>query len=87
VGVCDSPAYFYDHLDGMLRSIGLQNEVKAIDIINIVDGKGRGYARNTDDELRFCLDVSRKTGVVLDRVYTGKGLFRLLFFAMFILEY
>ncbi len=73
VGVCDSPDYFHDHVDGMLAKLGLQDEVTSREIIHIFDGKGRGYARSTEKELEFCVRVARDTGVVLDRVYTGKA--------------
>ena len=31
----------------------------------------------SDEQLRFILDVARKTGLILDPVYTGKALFGL----------
>lgn len=34
---------------------------------------GLGYAQSTDEELKFITAVSRKTGVVLDPVYSGKA--------------
>ena len=32
-----------------------------------------GYAKSTDEELAFLIEVARATGVVLDPVYSGKG--------------
>ena len=43
--------------------------------LNIYDGKGIGYARSTDEELAFLIQVARSSGVTLDPVYSGKGLF------------
>jgi len=41
----------------------------------VVDGfVGRGYALTTPEELSFLRDVAREDGLVLDPVYTGKGL-------------
>ena len=34
---------------------------------------GLGYAQSTKDELKFIIDVSKQTGVVLDPVYSGKA--------------
>ena len=49
--VCDQSDFFYKHIDDQLVSFGL-NQVKARDIIDIVDGyKGRGYSLSTDEEL------------------------------------
>lgn len=73
VSVCDTPDYFYDHVDEMLTAVGLSGSTRARDIIRVYDGKGRGYACSTDEELRFCVQVARTTGVVLDRTYTGKA--------------
>lgn len=73
VGVCDSPKCFYEHVDHMLAKVGLDKEVTSREIIHIFDGKGRGYARSTDEELEFLVRVARETGVILDRVYTGKA--------------
>ena len=43
--------YFHSHLNETLKWMGLEN-VKSQDILHIVDGyKGRGYDRNTQQEL------------------------------------
>lgn len=73
VTVCDDANYFYDHLDDMLAQVGLSGEVTARSILNIVEGKGRGYAKNTEEELKFGLQVARGTGILLDPVYTLKA--------------
>lgn len=71
--VCDSPEYFYGHLDEMLGAVGLSHEVSAREILNILEAKGKGYARSTDEELDMGLQVSRHTGIMLDPVYTLKA--------------
>eukprot|EP00190_Bangiopsis_sp_CCMP1999_P004512 CAMPEP_0198734116 /NCGR_PEP_ID=MMETSP1475-20131203/50478_1 /TAXON_ID= ORGANISM="Unidentified sp., Strain CCMP1999" /NCGR_SAMPLE_ID=MMETSP1475 /ASSEMBLY_ACC=CAM_ASM_001111 /LENGTH=362 /DNA_ID=CAMNT_0044497525 /DNA_START=359 /DNA_END=1443 /DNA_ORIENTATION=+ len=74
ISVCDNAEYFHGHVNEMIAELGLQNEVKSEDILNIIDGyKGRGYALNTDEELEFCRDVVRTSGIPVDPVYTGKG--------------
>ena len=42
---------------------------------NIYNGQGIGYARSTEDELNFLIEVSQKTGIILDPVYSGKALY------------
>ncbi|RHY42112.1 hypothetical protein DYB38_010390, partial [Aphanomyces astaci] len=62
--VCDSPTYFYDHIDQViLPGMGL--------------GTGLGYAKNTKEELAYISLVARTTGVLLDPVYSGKALYML----------
>lgn len=75
VTVCDSAKYFYNHLDEMLTAVGLNQETSAKEIMNIVEAKGRGYAVNTDEELKLGLKVASETGVLLDPVYTLKGVY------------
>lgn len=72
VAVCDSPDDFYAHINEMLGELGL-SDVEARDIIDIWDGKGLGYGCSTKEELRFLVDVAHQTGIVLDRVYSGKA--------------
>lgn len=73
ISVCDDPPYFYEHVDEMLAAAGLREETSAADILNIIDAKGRGYAKSTPEELALCTSVARDTGIILDRVYTGKA--------------
>lgn len=77
VTVCDTPAYFYGHLDEMLEAVGLSEKTTARQILNIMEAKGRGYARNTDEELEMGMRISRETGIMLDRVYTLKAVYGL----------
>ncbi|KAH7446110.1 hypothetical protein KP509_01G039500 [Ceratopteris richardii] len=75
-GVCDDPEYFYDFIQGLLD--GMNANVAARDIVNIVDAKGLGYAMSTNAELAFVKEIAEATGIVLDPVYSGKALFGLL---------
>ncbi|MHB2019164.1 MAG: 1-aminocyclopropane-1-carboxylate deaminase/D-cysteine desulfhydrase [Candidatus Xenobia bacterium] len=76
VNVCDDEAYFRNVIGGVLEdwqhrwgSIGLTSE----DVV-LADGYvGQGYALNTPDELATLRDLVRRTGIVLDPVYTLKG--------------
>jgi D-cysteine desulfhydrase len=45
--------------------------------IELIDGTGRGYALNTDQEIDFIASFARRTGIFLDPVYTGKALYAL----------
>ena len=74
VGVCDSPSYFYDHIDEVAGGLGLK-DMNSRDFITIYPGQGIGYARSTTEELEFILRVSRSTGITLDPVYSGKALY------------
>ena len=40
----------------------------------MIQGRGRGYAVSTDDELALCKAVASSTAVLLDPVYSGKAL-------------
>lgn len=79
VGVCDSPEYFYGHIRDTAVALGLDVSAGGLgdpkDWLSIHHGAGIGYARSTEEELEFLLAVSRRTGVVLDPVYSGKALF------------
>ena len=76
VAVCDDKNYFYGHVNETLRGLGLLNEYKAEDILDVIDGyKGRGYGLSTDEELDFVSSVSKTTGILLDPTYTGKAAF------------
>ncbi|CAA6664713.1 unnamed protein product [Spirodela intermedia] len=74
--VCDSPDYFYDYVQGLID--GLQAGLSSRDLVDIRDAKGLGYAMSTTDELKFVKRVAEATGVVLDPVYSGKAVYRML---------
>ncbi|XP_047082625.1 putative D-cysteine desulfhydrase 1, mitochondrial [Lolium rigidum] len=74
--VCDDPEYFYDYVQGLID--GLQSGLDSHDIVTIEDAKGLGYAMNTTEELKFVKDIAAATGIVLDPVYSGKGVYGML---------
>lgn len=74
--VCDSPAYFYDHIQACLDELGAGAGglgLSAQDLLEVVDAKGSGYALSREEELETLVRVARDTGVVLDPVYSGKA--------------
>ena len=87
VHVCDSPEYFYNHIEQTCHHIGLSTSVEGLvdaksntvgdprTWIHIHRGVGVGYARSTDEELDFILQFGRLTGIILDPVYSGKAMY------------
>lgn len=77
VGVCDSPEYFFAHIEEMARSLcvdlALYGPVETW--CSIYPGQGIGYAKSTAEELSFLVALSSSSGVILDPVYSGKALF------------
>mmetsp|Transcript_3974 Transcript_3974/g.11229 ORF Transcript_3974/g.11229 Transcript_3974/m.11229 type:complete len:423 (+) Transcript_3974:149-1417(+) len=75
-GVCDSPNYFYDYIDGLLEGLGADPEAlmcKSEHLMRMVNAKGLGYAISSEEELEVMKQVAMATGVVLDPVYSGKA--------------
>jgi D-cysteine desulfhydrase len=90
VGVCDTPDEFYATIAEIAVGLGLELassasggalpiSPKAVgdprEWIQIHQGKGCGYALSTTEELSFLYELSSSSGVILDPVYSGKGLF------------
>lgn len=76
VAVCDSPQYFYDHINDMAKGLGLTDFDDAENLLTVHSGQGIGYARSTKEELEFIRKISTTTGIILDPVYSGKALFK-----------
>ena len=77
VGVCDSPRYFYDHIDDVARTLGVAAVTgPAESFCTVYHGAGAGYAKSTREELDFLSSFGRATGIVLDPVYSGKALYQ-----------
>jgi hypothetical protein len=77
--VCDNDAYFYDYIDTkILPEMGALPTLSSRSFLQITNSQGTGYARSTAAELEFITNVARKTGVVMDPVYSGKALFHLI---------
>lgn len=81
INVCDDEEYFKNNIYQILIE---SNKYLDRDIdfdkseINIIDGYvGRGYALSTPAELNFISDLAKLEGIILDPVYTGKGMYGL----------
>lgn len=80
--VCDNEKYFKakirELIAGAEKKFNHDFFIKDEDI-TIVDGyMGRGYAVSRIEELELIHDVARRTGIILDPVYTGKAFYGLL---------
>ena len=77
VGVCDSPGYFYAHIEETARELGVDfaEHGKPEDWLTIHHGAGLGYSRSKQEELEFIVAVAQSTGITLDPTYSGKGLY------------
>ena len=82
VGMCvdDSPAFFYEKIDALFEGMGvvLRDEsnggfLTAKDLIRLEDAVGLGYATAADTELAGISKIAKRTGVLLDPVYSGKA--------------
>eukprot|EP00804_Cyclotella_cryptica_P026772 CCRYP_007971-RB/>CCRYP_007971-RB protein AED:0.38 eAED:0.38 QI:638/0.75/0.6/1/0.75/0.6/5/0/296 len=82
-GVCDSPDYFYNTVAALATDMGLAIDSAAMEefvrnSVTVHQGKGRGYAVSSNEELDFIVQFSVETGIALDPVYSGKALFHFL---------
>jgi D-cysteine desulfhydrase len=81
MGVCDSPDYFYQYVARIADEMGIvveggkTTEEFIRQCMTVHQGKGRGYAASSPEELEFISELSLQTGVVLDPVYSGKALY------------
>lgn len=77
VGVCDSPEYFYHHIEEVCEEmkVDMRTLGPVRDWLHVYPGQGVGYARSTDEELAYLLKVSSSTGVIFDPVYSGKAVY------------
>lgn len=81
VGVCDDPEYFYQTISSITDEMGIElpltmtTEQFIRQAVTVYNGKGRGYAFSSDDELDFIVQFAIETGVALDPVYSGKALY------------
>jgi D-cysteine desulfhydrase len=81
INICDNSEHFKDIIyDILTESIDYTEEKIEFsrDEINIIDGYvGNGYALSRPVELEFIYEFSRKQGIILDPVYTGKAMYGL----------
>ncbi len=76
VNVCDDAAYFYSHINAILRLWGISEPAETL--LDIIDGYvGLGYAVSSEQELFYLQQTAAHTGIFLDPVYTGKALYAL----------
>jgi D-cysteine desulfhydrase len=77
VGVCDTPEEFFDHLREVASSFEIDfTKYGPVETwCNIYAGQGIGYAKSTEAELRFLIELSQSTGIILDPVYSGKAFY------------
>lgn len=84
IGVCDNPDYFYQTMTSIANEMGMTfpnddcdmtNEEFIRKAVTVHNGKGKGYAFSSQEELDFIVQFATETGIVLDPVYTGKALY------------
>jgi len=77
VAVCDNAAYFTDIIDNISADMTERwpalPRVRAHEVAVIEGYKGRGYALSTPEEMSDIASVARRSGLILDPVYTGKA--------------
>ncbi len=79
MAVCDDRAYFESVIARIVsEAVGLDRTLDVSARATIHDTwKGSAYGVASPEQLDFMLEVARKTGLVLDPVYTGKAMFGL----------
>lgn len=83
INVCDTAEFFKGKIKWIINESKnyLTEEKKEkvnLENIEIIDGYvGKGYALSSNEELDFIREVAKQEGVILDPVYTGKGMYGL----------
>jgi D-cysteine desulfhydrase len=79
VAVCDDRVYFENTVERIVAEARtLDPSLSGAANLVVEDRfKGPAYGVATEEQLRLIVDVTRRTGLVLDPVYTGKALFGL----------
>jgi D-cysteine desulfhydrase len=79
MAVCDDRAYFESVIGRIvLDAMKLDPRLAGSAAIVVHDAwKGPAYGVASDEQRRFMLEVARRTGLILDPVYSGKALFAL----------
>lgn len=81
INVCDSKKHFQKVVKNLLEEIANYTGKKiyvAEDDIDIIDGyPGLGYGLSQEKEIEFIQYLAELEGVILDPVYTGKGMYGL----------
>lgn len=79
IAVCDDQAYF-ESVIGRIVLEAVSNGVEGRDLASLIvhDAfKGPAYGVASDEQRAFIVEVARRSGLVLDPVYSGKALFGL----------
>lgn len=81
--VCDDEDYFYTYTDGLIAglygpTVPKDSIPSSRSLLRVSMAKGTGYALSTREELEFVKKVAEATGVILDPVYSGKALFKMM---------
>ena len=82
--VCDDEDYFYSYIDGLIAGLyGLSADhltpiPPSRSLMRVVMAKGSGYALSTREELECIKQLAEETGIILDPVYSGKAVFKML---------
>jgi D-cysteine desulfhydrase len=79
IAVCDDKSYFAPLIERIIsESKALDPELTQSAGLEIIDQyKGPAYGVASPEQKRFLIDVTRRTGMVLDPVYSGKALYGL----------
>jgi len=78
VRVWGDSKYFYQHATESMEEAGIYG-INPRKIIDIIDGHvGEGYGKSSADLRDFCISALSESGIVLDRVYTGKSVYGLM---------
>jgi D-cysteine desulfhydrase len=79
IAVCDDESYFQRVIGAIVAEArSYDSSLEDAAPLTVHDTwKGPAYGVATDEQLRFIAEVARRTGLVLDPVYTGKALFGL----------
>jgi D-cysteine desulfhydrase len=79
IAVCDDRPYFESVIGRIvLEAVGRGADGDALAELVVHDAfKGPAYAVASDEQRAFIVEVARRTGLVLDPVYSGKALFGL----------
>ncbi len=79
VAVCDDRATFDRIIAGVTsEAIALRPDLQGPGPVEVIDAyRGPGYGVASDEQREFIVAVARRTGLVLDPVYSGKALFGL----------
>jgi D-cysteine desulfhydrase len=79
IAVCDDETYFHRVIGRIVLEVStLEPRFETLAELVVHDAfKGPAYGIASEEQLRFIVEVARRSGLVLDPVYSGKALFGL----------